>query len=478
LLKKITFALVFCGAVAALATASLGAQLATTGQTKNQPQGAPPANATASLRQPANELPGNGPSAEDANVRTVGIAAVVNDGIITDYELRQRLALLGATTGVRADNDEQKKALRSQVLRQLETEKMQVQEANRKNITINSEEVDKAIENILKENGLTIEKLTELLSHNGVNIATLRTQIAVQLGWQRAVEDEYGDQVHLKPSDVDSEYAHVKAGANKVHYQVAEIFLGVDNPEQDEKVKKDADQVHEQLDHGAPFNSLARQFSQSPSAASGGDLGFVEDGQLPPDLNAALGKMKVGEITQPIRSVGGYYILFLRRRFEPTGTKIVADTRPSMPTNATPLAQVLIPIGPKPPKALMEQALGGAQQIAQHVESCSNLKGLVGRMRGVIYQDLSAIGVHMNDLDPQIQEALKKTEPGESSVPFVNQAGVNLIVRCDAKRPPPPEIWPTPSREEVENQLMQERISTLARGYLARLRRGADVQTR
>jgi len=46
------------------------------------------------------------------------------------------------------------------------------------------------------------------------------------------------------------------------------------------------------------------------------------------------------------------------------------------------------------------------------------------------------------------------------------------------KAPPPPEIWPTPKREEVENQLMQERISTLARGYLARLRRGADVQTR
>src|SRR5262249_38374105 len=151
---------------------------------------------------------------------------------------------------------------------------------------------------------------------------TLRSQIAVQLAWQKAVEDEYGGEVRLKPKDTDAEYARVKAGANKVHYLVAEIFLGVDNPEQDDKVKKDAQALVDQIHQGAPFNSIARSFSQSPSAANGGDIGTVEDGQLSPELNAALQSIQIGQITPPIRSVGGYYILALRRKWEPANTKV------------------------------------------------------------------------------------------------------------------------------------------------------------
>jgi peptidyl-prolyl cis-trans isomerase SurA len=150
------------------------------------------------------------------------------------------------------------------VLRQLETEKIQTQEANRKTIVIGSEDVDKYINNLIKENGLTNDKLKQVLSGNGVNMATLRAQIAVQIAWQKAVEDEFHGEIDVKPTDVDQEYARVKAGANKPHFLVAEIFLGVDNPEQDTKIKADAERIHEQIKNGAPFNTIARQFSQSP----------------------------------------------------------------------------------------------------------------------------------------------------------------------------------------------------------------------
>ncbi len=69
-------------------------------------------------------------------------------------------------------------------------------------------------------------------------------------------------------------------GANKAHYHVMEIFVPVDNPEQDAKVKKDAEEIVNQLHQGAPFAMVARQFSQHPTAATGGDIGWVYDGQL------------------------------------------------------------------------------------------------------------------------------------------------------------------------------------------------------
>ncbi len=66
---------------------------------------------------------------------------------------------------------------------------------------------------------------------------------------------------------------------------------------------------------------MARQFSQSPTAAAGGDLGWVYEGQLPGELDNALQPMEVGQVsTAPIRSTGGYYILGLRERQEGIGT--------------------------------------------------------------------------------------------------------------------------------------------------------------
>ncbi|HEX2593892.1 MAG TPA: peptidylprolyl isomerase [Rhizomicrobium sp.] len=474
--NKLSIAVLACGALLALGPALAAQETAKPVAPAAAPAKTPKGTTTASLNKPANELPDA--NAENDQANTVGVAAIVNDSIISDYDVRQRVALLGATSGVRATNEEQRKALRSQVLRQLETEKMQVQEANRKKIQVTSEEVDKAIENLTKENNLTVEKLKEVLGGSGVHISTLRSQIAVQIAWQRSVQDEFGDQIRMKPGEVDQEFARVKAGANKPHYLVAEIFLGVDNPEQDGKVKADADRIHQQIVDGAPFNTIARQFSQSPSAASGGDLGAIEDGQMAPELNAAVEKMKVGEISLPIRSSGGYYILFLRRRWEPVGTKVSTEDENKPATNATKLMGMLFPIGPKPAPELVQRVTQIANQIKENVVSCQNLDRIAASMRGVQMQDFGKMGLRLTDLSEEMQSAVAKTGPGRVTDPFQIQGiGIEIIARCDAA-PAKIEVWQAPTRDQVEDQLFQEKIAGLARGYLARLRRNADVQDR
>ncbi|HEY1710476.1 MAG TPA: peptidylprolyl isomerase [Rhizomicrobium sp.] len=476
--KRATFAFAFCSGLFVLAAASVAAP---EGAKPHAPATPPKSDAdktTASLGKPANELPDANAEAEAIRKNTIGVAAIVNGSPISDYDLRQRLALLNATSGVKAENEDQRKALRSQILRQLETEKIQTQEANRKSIVIGSEDVDKYINNLIKENGLTPEKLKQVLAGSGVNMATLRSQIAVQIAWQKAVEDEFGGEVQVKPGDVDQEYARVRAGANKPHFLVAEIFLGVDNPEQDSKIKEDAERIYEQIKNGAPFNTIARQFSQSPSAASGGDLGTVEDGQLAPELNASIEKLRVGEVTPPIRSVGGYYILFLRRRWEPVGTKVSTQDDSKPLTSATPIVGMLLPTGPKPPPELQQRALQMAQQISERAQSCEELAKVASNIRGASYQDFARQNLKLSDLSPQIQSEAAKLQAGGVSPPFpITGVGIEILARCD-KAAPKLEVWQMPSREDVENQLFQDKISTLARGYLARLRRNADVQDR
>lgn len=404
------------------------------------------------------------------------VGAVVNSDIITDYELRQRVALYAATSGVQMTPEINKK-IRSQILDQLVSEHLQIQEAKRKGISISSPEIDKQIDRIVSDNHLSLQQLKDMLAKNGVSFGTLRGQIAAQVLWQKVVADEFQDRINISDDDVDAELARLSEGKNKAHFLVAEIFLSVDSPEQDGKVLRNIQDLEGQLQSGAPFQAIARQFSQSPSAAAGGDIGWVYDGQLAPELNAELNKLTPGGVSEPVRSVGGYYILALRERQEASNARIAdaPQDNPKGPVDKLPLARLLLPLGPKPSQQIIESAMKVGTQISQHVTVCTQLPKIQAQIRGAVYQDLGEM--KLRDLSEQMQAELAKTVPGQATAPFLDSAGLEVIMRCD-KAKPKLEAYHVPSRKEVEEQLFDQQVTAFARRYMRDLRRQADVEIR
>jgi peptidyl-prolyl cis-trans isomerase SurA len=404
-----------------------------------------------------------------------GVAAIVNDSVITDYDLRQRMGLFIATSGVKPSQDSLN-AIREQVLKELETEQMQLMEARKSNISVSASEVDKAIDDILKSNHLTLDQLKSVLSQGGVGMATLRSQISTQIAWSKLVQDQLGDRVHISPEAVDAEFTRIKQAANKPRFLVSEIFQAVDSPEQDDKVQKDMTDLGNQIQLGAPFSSVARQFSQNPTAALGGDLGWVQEGQLPSGLENRLKSMNVGDVSEPIRAAGGYYILQLRDKQQPVGTKVPdAPRAPETASGTLPLARVLIPIGPKPAKDLAERAIQAAGVLRTHIRDCTRARDVVSHLPGAVYMNLGTMRIA--DLSADMQAAIAKTGPGESTAPFASPAGVELILRCD-KAVPKESVSVIPTRDQVEQQLYEQQMTVLARRYMRDLRREADVETR
>jgi peptidyl-prolyl cis-trans isomerase SurA len=428
---------------------------------------------------PQTELAATAPSAvpdtEEAILKNGdSVIAVVNDSPITDYDLRQRIALFLATTGARA-TPEQMKTIRTQVLAQLETERMEILEAQKNKISVSSAEVDKAIDSIMRDNHLTMDQIKKVLSGGGVDISTLRSQLAAQIAWSKTVQNEYGDRVKVSEEDVNEELKRLAAGANRPHFRVAEIFEAVDSPEQDPQVLKNMQGLLEQIRMGAAFESVARQFSQNPTAASGGDLGIVQEGQLPPELNNALLKMHAGAVSEPIKASGGYYLLLLRARVEPAGTKVPDPSQQSAtPPGVLPLARVLLPIGPKPPKALLDNAMQAANVLKEHIAGCTELKDIVARMKGAVYYDLG--NMQLSNLSTQIRDEVNKTQPGQTTQPFTSAAGIELIVRCD-KPAPKVLVFQMPTRDDVEQTLYEDQMAVYARRYLRDLRRVAQIET-
>ncbi len=435
-----------------------------------------PASATTKTAAPAK--PGTEPldvgeTTQQAEQNGDSVAAIVNDTVISDYDLRQRVSLFVATSGVKPSADALKQ-IRSQVLKELETERLQLLEAQKNNISVSASDVDKSIENILKDNHLSKDQLNAMLSHNGVHMTTLRAQIAAQIAWSKVVQDQYGDRVNVSPGDVDDEVQRLAEGKNKAHFYVAEIFQAVDNPEDDAKVRKSMDDLEVQLKSGAPFSTVARQFSQNPTAAGGGDLGVVVEGQLPRELNDVLLKMRAGMVSDPIKSVGGYYILYLRARQEGADMKVPDAAEKVNPHPDTlPLARVLLPLGPKPPKELVEKVAQIAGAIRTHIENCETLPALIHQVKGAVYMNLG--NMRVVDLSPEIQHALAQIDSGETTIPFQSAAGIELIVRCD-KAQPKLTAFHMPSRDEVEQQIFEERIGVLSREYMRDLRRNADIE--
>ena len=428
------------------------------------------ASATA-LAQDAGGRPG-----DQANIiapqSSTGIAAFVNGLVISNYDLDQRTALFIATSGVRPTKDNLPQ-IRTQVLRSLEDEMIELQEANKHRISVSKAEVDKAVQNIATDNKLTVAQILDTIGQAGVSATTFVQQVSTQIIWQKLVTSRYGTDILISDQQVDEAMNRLKQGADKPQFLLSEIYIGVDRPEDETSIRASAEQFAQQIMQGASFPTVAGQFSQSPSAADGGDIGWVIQGQLAEELDHALLELRPGQVAGPIRAEGGYYVLLLRDRRDPAGAKLAealpAATDPSAPL---PLDRLLIPLPPNPDAMLKDRAMSLATNVKSQVRSCAELPNIAKQLAGTVYQRLGSM--NPKDLNPELRDALAATAPGEVVKPFFSPAGLELIMRCDGGAPKSGAIE-LPSREQLQQQLYQQKLSLYAKSYLRDLRQAAVV---
>ena len=177
-----------------------------------------------------------GPTAQPEQVRvtapkiSTGVAAIVNDLVISEYDLDQRTALFLATSGVKPTK-ETLPQIRAQVLRSVEDEILELQEANKRKISITKAEVDKALQNLAEDNHLTVAQIVTSITSNGVTVETFRQQVAAQLSWQKLVSARYGTDILINDMQVEEAMDRLKKGADKPQFLLSEIFVAVDRPE-------------------------------------------------------------------------------------------------------------------------------------------------------------------------------------------------------------------------------------------------------
>src|SRR5262249_55321524 len=209
----------------------------------------------------------------------------------------------------------------------------------------------------------------------------------------------------------------------------------------------------------------AQQFSQSPTAAVGGDLGWISPQQLAPELAKAVVPMRPGELSPPIRTPAGYYLLLVLDRRSGDSTADAQET-------SLHIVQVVFSLPPQAGDAARQAAFAQATSVRQSAKNCDDMLR-IGKERA---PQLSSEGdLRLSQIAPSMRTFVLGLGIGKPSQPILQKNGVGVIMVCGKSAPQPA----TPlTREEVENTLLHQRLDTLARRYLRDLRQAAYVDVR
>jgi len=451
---------------ALLAAAALLLPLAAQAQLSPSAPPVPSRVVTPSVNLPADVAAAPAPAPAPAyNPLNEGVAAVVNDEIISTYDLRQRLRLLVLTSGVQPTKDNLQQ-LEEQALRSLVDEHLQIQELKKVgkrqkvNLIAEAKDVDDEIGDLAKQNNLTFNQMKTSFIQAGVDMDTLRDQIRTQISWQRLISGLYSNRVRVGDDQVNGQLQRISNQASQTQYLVGEIYLDASRVGGMNQALTGASQLITQLQQGAPFPAVARQFSSAPTAANGGDAGWISAAQAPPEVAAALENLRPGQLSAPIQVSDGVYVVYLRDKQAASGQTMVS------------LKQLAVRLDKDASADQVAAATAALKALRPQITGCDNLETIAAKVPGVVAADLGE--AEIKDLRGPFKEAAEKLQANQVSDPIRTDVGVHLVAVC-SKRTGGAKV---PTKTDIQNKLFAEQLSVMSRRYLRDLRTSATIETR
>jgi len=395
-----------------------------------------------------------------------GIVAIVNGDVITAFDLESRRRLFAVTAGLPLTPAVLDRVT-PQVKRLLIDEKLRQQEAIRRRVGATDQEVAEAIARLEAQNELAPGSLRATLARQGIDIRALFSQIRAQIAWGKLVRQQLGRQGEITEEDVRERLREIEAATGQPEFLVAEIFIAIDDPSQEAEAQRTATSLIEQLRAGAPFPSVAAQFSQAQSAEQGGDLGWVRLGQLEQEVEAIITQMPPGAVSNPIRTAGGLTVVTLRGRRE-----VGRD----MATLLT-IRQVFLPfdqpLNPQAPTQQQVSQLQVATRIIETVRSCSQMEEAARQARSSRPAD-PGTEIRLDTQQGPLRDILDAMRPGEPTRPLISPDGIAVLILCGRRVQNLAQLTP----EVAAGAIARERADLLSRQMMRDLRRRADIDLR
>jgi peptidyl-prolyl cis-trans isomerase SurA len=357
------------------------------------------------------------------------IVVLVNSEPVTNFDVRQRLLRVEQQLASQGQSLPPREQLLPQVLEQLVVERAQLQQASELGMRVDEATLLQAEQAIAAQNQLDLEAFRRRVVSEGMDLNRLRNELRNQVLLQRLREREVESRVRVSEADIDS-FIRERQSANP---EALEINLGhvlIQVPEgasaaRVSELQARAQGVADRLRAGADFAEQAREHSESPEAASGGQMGLRSVGRLPELFVEATRSLPTGGIAGPLRSAAGFHVLKVIERRQ--------SAAPDFSVTQSRARHILLRPGPQLSQA---DAVARLAQFRQQIASGQANFETLARQHS---QDGSAreggdLGwVSPGQFVPEFEQAMNALRPGEMSQPVVSRFGVHLI-RLDERR--------------------------------------------
>jgi len=397
------------------------------------------------------------------------IVAVVDDDVITRTELNDKLDSVEKQLRQQNVALPGEDTLRKQVLERLILTHIQLQLAARSGIQVDDDTLNRTISTVAAQNKLTLSEFRNVLERDGVDFAQFREEMRDEIVLRKLRQRQVDSRITVTDQEIENLLAAQKRQGNiSDEYRIGHILIALPEaatPKQIQAAREKAQTVLSELRHGADFGKTAITFSDGQQALDGGDLGWRRAGELPTLFSDVVLQLKVGEISDLIRSSSGFHIIKL---LDHRG----GDRHITTQTHAR---HILIRpnelISDDDARRKLEEIRDRIQQgedFAAMAEAYSDDKANSGNGGDLGW-------INPGDMDPDFEAAMDALQPNQLSQPVRTRFGWHLIDVLGRRNQDVTEEF---ERTKAREQIYQRKIEEESINWLRRLRDEAYVEIR
>ncbi|MFV9683021.1 peptidylprolyl isomerase [Pseudomonas sp. NY15367] len=349
------------------------------------------------------------------------VVAIVDNDVVMQSQLDARLREVQQTIDKRGGSLPPEHVLSQQVLERLIIENIQLQIGERSGIRITDEELNQAMGTIAQRNGMSLEQFRDALARDGLSYADARDQVRREMLISRVRQRRVAERIQVTDQEVQNFLAS-DLGKMQLseEFRLANILIPVSEGASSSEIQaadRQAQELYQQLQQGADFGQLAVSRSASENALEGGEMGWRKAGQLPPPFDSMISQLNPSEVTEPVRTPGGFIILkLIEKRGGDTQVRDEVHVR-----------HILI----KPSEIRSEEETRRlVERLYQRIvdgEDFAELAKSFSEDPGSALNGGDLNWIDPNALVPEFREVMNNTASGELSKPFKSPYGWHVL---------------------------------------------------
>lgn len=349
------------------------------------------------------------------------IVAVVDNDVITRSELDDRIRLIEQQLEKQGTPLPPREVLEKQILERIISDRLQLQYAAQTGLRVDDIQLDKTMERIAEQNKLSVAEFRAALTSEGMDFKKFREDIRREIILGRLKEREVDNRVTVTEAEIDN-LLTTKSSRQEAsdEYNIGHILIRVPeqaSPEELKKLRAKAEDALKKLQGGADFGQVSAGVSDAPNALEGGKLGWKKPTDLPELFQNALKPLKMGELSDILRSSNGFHILKMLDRRGSSTPLIIQQT----------LARHILV---KPSEVLSDSdAQHRMNDIKERLDNGGNFAELARQYSedGTANKGGDLGWVNPGDTVPEFEKVMNELKPGQISEPIKSRFGWHII---------------------------------------------------